>query len=163
MQPSKPPLSLTGKARETLARILDRVLIEECSLSATTREYRWNVTGPNFHSLHKLFEEQRRQLDGWLMQLFQRTRAAGITKCEAIEDFSRAAAASTRSGVGLPARQMIDDLLARHEELSRKLRENLERLADPATAELLRRIADFHDTTAWMLRMLLEGPESRPR
>lgn len=157
---STPSLSLPGKAREALAKIIDHVLAEECSLSATTRDYRWNVTGPNFHSLHKLFDEQRRQLDQWLVQLFQRTRAAGIVSGDGMARMTRAAQAMVSSGAGLPARQMIDDLLGRHEEMSRKLRESVEALADPGTAELLRRMADFHDTTAWMLRMLLQVPES---
>lgn len=161
MQPPKSPTSLTGKARETLAKILDHVLAEECSLSATTRDYRWNVSGPNFHSLHKLFDEQRRQLDEWLAQIFQRTRAVGVMEPAKIEELTRAAEEARTSGAGLPAQQMIDDLLARHEEMSRKLRDDVERLADPGTAELLQRVADFHDTTAWMLRMLLEGPDSR--
>ena len=159
MQP-KPSVSLSAKARETLAKILDHVLVEECSLAATTREYRWKVTGPNFHSLHKLFGEQRRQLDHWLAQIFQRSRAAGLESREVMEDFTRTAEAEAHSAEGLPARQMIDDLLARHEDLSRKLRENVKNLGDPATAELLQRVADFHDTTAWMLRMLLERPDS---
>lgn len=158
--PSKSSVSLSGKARETLAKIIDHVLAEECSLSATTRDYRWNVTGPNFHSLHKLFDEQRRQLDHWLVQLFQRTRAAGISSNDGMADLTRAAQAGANSGAGLPARQMIDDLLMRHEDMSRKLRDNIAKLGDPATAELLQRLAEFHDTTAWMLRMLLEGPES---
>jgi starvation-inducible DNA-binding protein len=159
MQP-KPSLSLPGKARETLTKILDHVLAEECLLSATTRDYRWNVTGPNFHSLHKLFDEQRRQLDQWLDRIFERTRAAGLTRREQLDDLARGMAESTASGAGLPARKMIDDLLTRHEQLSRKLRDDVVRLGDPATAELLQRLADFHDTTAWILRMLLEGPDS---
>jgi len=157
----KPSVTLTGKAREALARILDHVLAEECSLSAATRDYRWNVSGPNFHSLHKLFDEQRRQLDAWLAQIFQRTRAVGAAGPEKIEELTRAAEAGRLPSAGVPARQMIDDLLARHEEMSRKLRDDVERLADPTTAELLQQVADFHDTTAWMLRMLLEGPDSR--
>lgn len=162
MQP-KSSTSLTGMARETLARVLDHVLAEECSLSAATRDYRWHVSGPNFHSLHKLFEEQRRQLDDWLAQIFQRKRAVGVTTAERVEDLTRAAEAERRPSAGVPAQKMIDDLLARHEEMSRKLRDDVERLGDPGTAELLKRVADFHDTTAWMLRMLLEGPDSRRR
>ena len=162
MQP-KPSFSLTGKARETFAKILDHILEEECSLSATTRAYRWKVTGPNFHSLHKLFDEQRRQLDSWLVELFQRSRAQGVASRDVIQELNRPTADSESAPVGMPPQQMIDDLLARHEDMSRKLRENVQKLTDPAMAEILRGLADFHDTTAWMLRMLLEGPDSRRR
>lgn len=162
MQPNV-PFNLTGKARETFAKIVDRVLAEECSLSATTREYRWKVSGPNFHSLHKLFDEQRRQLDQWLGQLFQRTRAAGVTNKEVLEQLAVTQDEAPPPREPAPARDLIDDLLARHEAMSRKLRDQIEKLGDPVTAELLQRMADFHDTTAWMLRMLLEGPDSERR
>lgn len=162
MEP-KLPVTLTGKARETFTKILDHVLQEECLLSATTRAYRWSVTGPNFHSLHKLFDEQRRQLDQWLAQIFQRTRAAGIESRDPSENLSRVSEAAIQGAQPLPAQQMIDDLLSRHEEMSRKLRDDVAQLGDPATAELLKRVADFHDTTAWMLRMLLEGHDSGQR
>ena len=162
MQP-KVPFSLSGKARETFAKIVEHVLEEECLLSATTRAYRWRVSGPNFHSLHKLFDEQRRQLDGWLVQLFQRSRAEGVGGPDVIEALSRPTEQSAPDAEAIPAPQMLGDLLNRHEELSRKLRENIQKVTDPATAEIVRGLADFHDTTAWMLRMLLEGPDSRQR
>ena len=130
----KPDDSLTGKARETFAKIIEHVWTEECSLSATTRAYRWSVTGPNFHSLHKLFDEQRRQLDQWLAQLFQRSRAAGVTTPTPEEAASEAQEESA-AAAGMPPQQMIDDLLGRHEELSRKLREDVAMLGHRPTVE----------------------------
>lgn len=139
---------ITGKARETLAKIIDHVLRDECSLSATTRDYRWNVTGPNLYSLHRLFDEQRRQLDYWLDRVIERARAVGFAGP------IRREIEPPASGAGLPPRTMIGDLLERHETLARQLRDDIERLADPATAEVLQRLVEFHETTAWMLRML---------
>ena len=159
----EPPFSLSEKARETIAKFLGPLLAEECSLSAAIREYRWNVTGPHFHSLHKLFEDQRRQLEGWLTLLFQRASGAGVAV--RVSDSPQPAPQPPAGGAaaGLAPRQMIDDLLGRHEQLSRILREEVRKLADPATADLLKKLADFHDTTAWMLRMLLDSQQSRQR
>ena len=145
---------LTGKARDTLARILDHLLADECSLSATTRDYRWRVTGPNLYSLHRLFEEQRRQLDFWLDQLIERTRAVGL----ALTNGGERNAPPSAAAEGLEPRGMIGDLLGRHEEMARMLRQDIERLGDPATAQLLTRLLEFHETSAWMLRMLHDGP-----
>lgn len=154
-------LSLSEKARETIAKFLVPLLAEECSLSATIRHYRWTVTGPHFHSLHKLFEDQRRQLEGWLTLLFQRATWAGVAVRLSA---SRRETPPPRTGAaGLEPQQMIDDLLTRHEQMSRVLRDEMRRFADPATADLLKKLADFHETAAWMLRMLLEPPESRRR
>ena len=41
---------ITGKARESLVQVLDHVLKDECSLLATTRDYRESVKGPNIYS-----------------------------------------------------------------------------------------------------------------
>ena len=153
MQPNA-NTGFTGKARETIAKILDHVLRDECSLSATTRDYRWNVTGPNLYSLHRLFDEQRLQLDYWLDRVLECAKAVGLPGRAQVEDSAAA------SGAGLPPRTMIGDLLARHEALAHQLRADIERLADPATAELLTRLVEFHETTAWMLRMLHNGPDS---
>jgi starvation-inducible DNA-binding protein len=159
MQP-KPNVGITGKAREALAKILDHVLKEECSLSATTREYRWNVTGANLYSLHRLFDDQRRQLDYWLGQIGQLAKAVGFGSRDAVAEAVRSADAAPPAGAGVPPRTMIEDLLARHEDMARRLRTDIERLGDPATAELLTRLVEFHETSAWILRMLHNGPGS---
>jgi len=159
MQP-KPPAGLPGKARETLAKILDHVWREECSLSATTRQYGWNVRGPNLYSLHRLFEEQRRQLDQWLAQVGQLAASVGFGPRESASEIGRAGAATQPTPAAVPPRTMIGDLLARHEEMARRLRQDIARLGDPATAELLTRLVEFHETTAWMLRMVNTGPGS---
>ena len=155
MQP-KPSIGVTGKARETLARIIDHVLKDECSLSATTLDYRWKLTGPNLYSLHRLFDEQRRQLDFWLEKLIERTKSAGLGVLGRVEIPPAAPAASNS---GLPPRTLIGDLLMRHEEMAQRLRADIDALPDPATAELLTQLLEFHETSAWMLRMLHDGPD----
>ena len=151
MKPESP--GPTGKARETLAKVLDHVLRDEDSLSALIRDYRRKLIGPNLYSLHRLFDEQRRQLDAWRDQLIDRARSIGFGG--RTTGVTTAAEAQSRvSGPGLPADTIIGDLLARHEGLARQLREELARLGDPVTAEVLRRLLEFHETAAWMLRML---------
>jgi starvation-inducible DNA-binding protein len=162
MQP-KPQTGITGKARDTLAKVLDHVLRDECSLSATTRDYRWKVTGPNLYSLHRLFDEQRRQLDYWLGQVGQLAKSVGFGARDTAEEIKRAADAGpgpSSAAASVPPSTMIGDLLARHEVMAQRLRADIESLGDPATAELLTRLVEFHETTAWMLRMLHNGPGS---
>src|SRR4051794_25498771 len=115
MQPKTKKTGITGKARETFAKIIDHVLRDECLLSATTRDYRGKVTGPNLYSLHRLFDEQRRQLDYWLAQVIEQAKAIGIGGSNDIEEAEQAARTATTSTAGLPPRTMIGDLLARHE------------------------------------------------
>ena len=151
---SKIPPGFRSKARASLARILDHVLKEECFLLAKTQDYRGHVTGPNLYSLHRLFDEQRRQLDYWLERLIEQAKAIGSSKRGAAAQKPASSEAETTSGAGLPARTMIGDLLTRHERIARQLRDDLERLADPGTADLLLALVEFHETTAWMLRVV---------
>lgn len=151
---------LTRKARDTLARALNHILADEGSLSALTRDYRWRITRPHLYSLHRLFDEQRRQLDFWVDQVCARLRATGLA---VIGDWR---APPDRASSGAPRtepRSLIGDLLARHEAMARALRRDLAELVDPVTAQLLTRLIEFHETSAWMLRMLHDGPEvARP-
>jgi starvation-inducible DNA-binding protein len=158
---SKKDISLTGKARESLARVLDHVLQDECFLLAITRDYRWNVTGPNLYSLHRLFDEQRRQLDYWLNRVFELTTSFGLGARNGVEKKMRKAEGDAPTGAGLPAGQMLGELLTKHEEMAHRLRHDLERLRDPATTSVLSGLMEFHETTAWMLRMVANtGPTS---
>lgn len=152
---------IKAMARETLGQILERVLADECSLWRTTRDYRGNVCGPNLHSLHCLFDEQRRQLDFWLRKLLERTRVSGLARERVLDASPPRAAVEGRAGAApLEPRRMVGDLIARHEELARLLRADLAALGDRAMAEVLTRLREFHETSAWILRILHDGPEA---
>ena len=146
------------KSDATLAALLQPILAEECSLFVRSRFYRRNVRGPNSHSLQKLFEDQGRQIDYWLAQLLQSTRAAGDSIREGIDGLSRASVVTESAHVDVPAPQMIQDLLRRHELLSRRLRAAAAQWRDSPIVQLLQRLADFHDTAAWILRVVGNGP-----
>lgn len=158
MEPLRPN-GITGRAREALTRILNHVLDDEWSLSAATRAYRARVSGPQLYSLHRLFDEQRRQLDYWLEQLFAQMRGAGLAM---FGDFARRAAdpAPRAADDCLEPQRLIGDLLERHEKLARALREDLAEVGEAEATELLQHLLEFHETSAWMLRLLRDGPGS---
>lgn len=151
---------VTEKARETLGVILEHVLRDECFLLEATHDYRWRVTGPNLYSLHRLFDEQRRQLDYWLDRVIDRTKSIGLSVRNLVDRKASLVRAESNAREHVPAPAMVGDLLSRHEALAQRLREDVERLHDPTTADLLRHLAEFHETTAWMLRMVQCGPDS---
>ena len=45
-----------------VAEQLSKLLAESYTLYLKTHKYHWNVTGPMFHSLHLLFEQQYTEL-----------------------------------------------------------------------------------------------------
>jgi DNA-binding ferritin-like protein len=149
------------KVQETLADVIEHVLKDECSLSAITRDYRWNVTGPHVSSLNHLFHEQRRQLDHWVGKIVERAKWSGFGARASLEKDVELAAGDAMSHANVPPGTMVADLLARHEAMSLRLRNYIRRLGDPGTTELFLRIVEFHETTAWMLRMIERGPDPK--
>jgi starvation-inducible DNA-binding protein len=158
---SKPDVGAKGNARDSLARVLEHVLREEGVLLAATCDYRWKVTGPNLYSLHRLFDEQRRQLDYWVACVMERTKSLGL-RSRRLSGKPVVSVREPGSDPVVPARTMIGDLLSRHEHMAQRLRDHLERLRDPVATDLLQRLLEFHETTAWMLRVVGNGSDSEP-
>ena len=54
----KPNIDLSEERRAGVVKILNTLLSDQYVLYTKTRNYHWNVTGPQFNDLHKFFEEQ---------------------------------------------------------------------------------------------------------
>lgn len=164
---SSVPSNLTEKARELLSSILKHAVTEESQLAAATQRYVWRVRGSPMLSLHRLFTEQGRQIDRWLGELGTQARAMGVA-------FGAGRVAEETGGTAddsreppPAARTAIGDLLALHEGIASRLRHDMEALHDGAsdltpTTAVLTGLLEFHETTAWMLRLLLESSERAP-
>ena len=51
-------IGLSPAQRQGVITILTKLLADEYVLYTKTRNYHWNVVGPQFHDLHKFFETQ---------------------------------------------------------------------------------------------------------
>jgi starvation-inducible DNA-binding protein len=51
-------IGLSKEQREGVMLMLTPILADEYLLYAKTRNYHWNVVGPQFNDLHKFFEAQ---------------------------------------------------------------------------------------------------------
>ena len=152
----EPSTTPGGKARENLLNILNHALEEEIVLSSRMRGFLGRVTGPNFHSLYRLFGDQCRQIDRWLGEITARTRAIGTVARIGAGEVVDSARAAIKPRGPVPARNMVGELLALHEGIAARLREDLVACrADSATADFLTRLAEFHETAAWMLRTVV--------
>jgi starvation-inducible DNA-binding protein len=162
MSSSKKSSNLARRARANVALIFTQALEQELLLSSTTRQFYINF--PAFHSLHKLFADQYRQLEQWLDQLAQRKWSMSSAGKVSVPTVTNTPAVPRPEPV--PEQAMIGELLSRHEELAKKLQEDVRICAgefgDPGAAEILRRLVEFHETTAWMLRTVLAGSAQTP-
>jgi starvation-inducible DNA-binding protein len=159
----KTNLGLNDEARLEVGQILNLLLADESVLYATTRDYHWNVTGPEFASLHKQFQEQYEQIAGWIDDIAERARAIGVGARGNWADLAKAARSSADPGIDLAAEHMIAELLALHEDLIVQLRkDSMEcntRFKDAGTTDFLTGLMEQHEKTAWMLRAQLETEE----
>ncbi|PSO69492.1 MAG: DNA starvation/stationary phase protection protein, partial [Cyanobacteria bacterium QS_1_48_34] len=55
-------IGINDQDRQEIAHGLSRLLADSYLLYLKTHNFHWNVTGPQFHSLHEMFEEQYTEL-----------------------------------------------------------------------------------------------------
>lgn len=153
------------EARDRVAHLLNCALADEFALSAVTRDYHWNVSGPQSRRLHEVFDEQYHQLDTWIERIGERARALGLSPRAGWRDLVRARRFRPPTGAGLHANEMITGLAALHEGSAERLRVDQAECAglhDPVSARLLDELVEYHDTTAWLLGELKEQSELAP-
>src|SRR5689334_12491074 len=100
-------IGLNDEARLEVGQMLNLILADEYVLYTTTRDYHWNVTGPEFLSLHGQFEEQYEQLAKSIDEVAERTRSIGAGARGNWADLTKAARTSADPGVGLAAEHML--------------------------------------------------------
>jgi starvation-inducible DNA-binding protein len=145
------------KDRREVAEGLSHVLADTYTLYLKTHNFHWNVTGPMFHTLHLMFEEQYRELWASGDEIAERIRALGFTAPGSYKEFSRLTYLQEAEGVPSAA-EMLGQLAWDHVMAARTARHalSLARAAlDAPTEDLLTRRVQAHERAAWMLRSLL--------
>lgn len=121
-----------------IARGLSGILADSHVLLGKTHGFHRNVTGPQFGSLHELFEQQYRELFEAIDQIAERIRALGYFAPGSLGRFR--------------------ELAADHEKLAaacRELGELCEKSGDLTTRDMLNGRIGVHEKAAWMLRASL--------
>ncbi|MDE2144294.1 MAG: DNA starvation/stationary phase protection protein [Elusimicrobia bacterium] len=151
-------IGLKESSRTKVLALLDPLLADEYLLYTKTRNFHWNVTGPQFNDLHKFFESQYEILDGFVDDIAERSRALGGRALGSMKEFLRAARLDESAGRAPQADAMLGELLRDHEKLIRLLREDVDftgKLGDQGTADFLTGLLEEHEKMAWMLRSFL--------
>src|ERR1044071_2543381 len=148
---------VADKDGQRVAGALSIVLADTFILYLKTHNFHWNVTGPMFHTLHQMFEEQYNEL--WLAvdAIAERMRSLGVIAPGSYREFTRLTYLQ-ESPVARNAGEMIAELLGDHETAARTARLALaaaRTAVDAPTEELLTQRLGAHEKAAWMLRSLL--------
>lgn len=144
--------------REMIADGLTRVLADNYILFLKTRNYHWNVTGPNFSQLHALFQSVYESLDEAGDEIAERIRALGYKAPGSYIEFVTVSV--LREEIGEPdSTEMLQQLVLDVEHLVRRTDEVKEVSLmgkDDVTADLLIGQLRSLEKFAWMLRSHLE-------
>jgi starvation-inducible DNA-binding protein len=150
-------IGISEDHRFRIAEGLSRVLADSYMLYLKTHNFHWNVTGPNFHSLHEMFEEQYTDLAAAVDDIAERIRALGYYAPGSFEEYRELTSIDEATGVR-DANAMVEQLLKGNEQViqtARKLFPVLNDASDEATLDLMTQRLHHHSKAAWMLRSTL--------
>ena len=158
VKPMAIDIGISDADRKKIAEGLSTLLADSYTLYLMTHNFHWNVTGPQFNSLHNMFMTQYTEQWNALDIVAERIRALGFPAPGTYKEFVRLA--SIKEVEGVPkATEMIRHLVAAQEATARTARRLfpvVDEANDQPTADVLTQRIDVHEKTAWMLRSLLE-------
>lgn len=159
-RPASPAIDIgiSEADRKKIAGGLSALLADSYTLYLMTHNFHWNVTGPQFNTLHTMFMAQYTEQWTALDLIAERIRALGFPAPGTYKEFVKLASIKEVSGVP-KATDMVRHLVSAQEataRTARKLFPVVDAANDQPTADLLTQRLDIHEKTAWMLRSLLE-------
>ena len=151
-------IGISESNRKKIASGLSNLLADSYTLYMMTHNFHWNVTGPQFNTLHNMFMTQYTEQWAALDVIAERIRALGYPAPGTYGEFVKRASIKEVDGVP-KANDMIRYLVKAQEataRTARKLFPLVDAANDKPTADVLTQRIDIHEKTAWMLRSLLE-------
>jgi starvation-inducible DNA-binding protein len=150
------------KDRSAEVALLNKDLADLHVLYTKTHNYHWNVTGPQFYSLHKLLEEQYEALAESIDAVAERVRQLDGFAVGTMAEYLELARLKEEAPGNFPsASDMVANLVNDHEAVIRQLRKDIDETAnqhdDATTSDFLTGLAEAHEKMAWMLRAFLES------
>jgi len=150
------PVKLTMKNSSVqMAKHLANSLSDTYLLTIKTHGYHWNITGPNFYSLHLLLESQYKDLFEAADELAERMRALDVPALGSAQAFHMHTAVKEAGDKPLSAKAMVTDLVKTHEQVRERIEEGRAfagEIEDSASEDLFIKRLDAHDKMIWMLK-----------
>jgi starvation-inducible DNA-binding protein len=154
-------IGLTDQQRQGVIDLLNQDLADAYLLLVKTKKFHWDIVGPQFLTLHKLWEEHYNTLTANIDACAERIRALGGYPVGTMKGFLTLASLSEHPGDVPLATGMVQFLMEDHEQVIRNLRDHIDQCGDDfhdqGTADFLTGLMEQHEQIAWMLRSFIEG------
>jgi starvation-inducible DNA-binding protein len=159
-------IGLSEEQRQGVVNLLNQELSDTYLLVIKTKKYHWDVIGPQFRTLHQLWDEQYELMSTNVDAIAERIRSLGGYPIGTAKGFLENASLREHSGDLPNANEMVERLVGDHEQVIRNLRSHIdecsEQYHDEGTADFLTALMEQHEEMAWMLRSFLEGVSLSP-
>jgi starvation-inducible DNA-binding protein len=136
-----------------VAHPLSVLLADTYALYLKTQNYHWHVTGPQFQSLHALFEMQYRELAEAVDEVAERLVILGHHAPATFKEYEHLK--TIKDGVShSSANQMVTELAHDHGVLVKDLNQSMvlaQKMGDEGTVSLLANRISAHEKARWML------------
>src|SRR5947199_4528758 len=100
-------IGISRDNQQAVASILNALLADEYMLYTKTRNYHWNVVGPQFNDLHKFFEGQYGELNEVIDDVAERARTLGGAAMATLTEFRDSARLKEHPGQYPAAEEML--------------------------------------------------------
>lgn len=152
----KPNIGIKQEFLAEISQILSHILADEFVLYTKTRNAHWNLEGPNFHSMHVLFESQYNEIAEIVDEVAERIRMVGHYAPATLKQFLELTHLSEQIREKNDSNGFIKELLSDHEAIITNIRMRInrsaEQLKDSGTSDYLTGLIEYHEKVAWMLR-----------
>ncbi|PSB02664.1 Dps family protein [Merismopedia glauca] len=156
-------IGLTKEQRQGVIELLNRDLADSYLLLVKTKKYHWDVVGPQFRTLHQMWEEHYEKLTINIDAIAERVRTLGGYPVGTMEGFLELTSLKEQTGEVPLATEMVSRLVEDHETIIRNLRKHVDQASedfhDEGTADFLTGLMEEHEQIAWMLRSFIEGEQ----
>lgn len=151
--------SQTDVHRAALTQVLNRHVALAADLYSQIKQAHWNVVGPSFIALHKLFDEQAVVVLGHIDLYAERIRALRGVPAGTIRQAVRESPLPDLQARELPGQEAVRDILQRFDIYSASLTAVIEECAkheDLATQDIFIETLREVDRNAYFLRSHLQ-------
>lgn len=156
----KTRIDLSQDVRDKMNVLLNQSLVDAIDLNLQAKQAHWNVKGPDFVALHKLFDDVAEDAEKYVDTLAERVVQLGGTAdgtVQAVAKHTRLTAYPTTIADGRAHLDAIATALARFGKEARHAIDEAERGKDRGTADIYTEISRGVDKWLWLVEAHLQA------
>jgi len=146
------PARLQSEVYSWIIEDLNAQLAHLLDLAAAAKQAHWNVKGPNFQSLHLLFDASATEVRDYADEVAERAVTLGGLAHGTVQDIGSATTFAAYPSKTSDWQALTRELLTRYQEMATRLRESADDMdSEPATQDLYIGIIQGLEKRAWMI------------